>query len=63
MDKAYGQHSFPMTDRPDLKALAYAYVRLKGTVFNMSFYQKALVVTYGTDRIVTDVKLSTSGEK
>lgn len=63
MDKPYGYHSFPMTERPDLKALAYAYVRLKGTVFNLSFYQKSLVVTYGADGIVTDVKLSTSGEK
>ncbi len=63
INKPHGYYSYPLTDRSDLNALAYAYVRVKGTAFNLSLYNKTLVVTYGTNGIVTDVKLSTSGEK
>lgn len=60
MGKPAGEYMYPMMDRQSDRGLVYSYLELKGTVFNPSISTKRLVVGYGPDDVVTDVKVSTS---
>ena len=47
----------------DDRALVYSYTQAKGSVFNMKFHTKTLVVSYDRNNLVTDVDYSTSGDQ
>lgn len=44
-------------------AILYSYSHAKGSAFNMKFYAKSLLVSFGPDGVVSDVEFSSSGEK
>lgn len=44
-------------------AALYSYAHVKGSVFNMSFHSKMLVVSYDGAGVVADVEYTANGEK
>lgn len=63
LGKPTGEAVYPVIKGADDKAYVYSYVQAKGTVFNMKFYSKALVVSFNNAGIVTDVEFTTSGDQ
>jgi hypothetical protein len=58
-----GEAVYPMVKEKDQKGLVYSYAQAKGTVFNMKFHNKALVVSITPSDVVSDVSFVSNGEK
>lgn len=58
-----GEAVYPMIKGENDKALVYSYAHAKGSVFNMKFYSKALIVSFNNQGVVTDVEFTTAGEQ
>lgn len=54
-----GRYIYPLIDNKNDKALVYLYSHVKG----FKVYQKHLIVSIGSNGLVTDVKFTTSGQK
>ncbi|MCP4367035.1 MAG: hypothetical protein GY797_02805 [Deltaproteobacteria bacterium] len=63
MGENYGKYIFPLIKEKDEKALVYIYSQAKGSAFNLKFYEKFLIISYGKNDIVTDINFSSSGQK
>ena len=58
-----GEAIYPLIKKQGEKALVYSYAHAKGNVFNMKFYNKILVVSFGPGDVVSEVEFESSGEK
>lgn len=58
-----GEFVYPMVKGQGDTGIGYAYSQAKGSAFNMKFYRKSLIVTFGPDGLVSDVAYSASGER
>lgn len=58
-----GKGVYPFVKTKGDAAVMYSYAHAKGNAFNMKFYNKALVVSFDANGIVTDVEYSSNGEK
>lgn len=63
LGKPSGEAIYPMIKEREHKGLLYSYVQAKGTVFNMKFHAKHLVVSFTPADVVADVSYTSSGEK
>jgi outer membrane protein assembly factor BamE (lipoprotein component of BamABCDE complex) len=63
LGKPSGEAVYPVVKSSDDRALVYSYTQAKGSVFNMKFHTKTLVVSYDRSNLVTDVEYSTSGDQ
>ena len=45
------------------RGLVYMYAQTKGSAFSLKFYQQLLVVTIGSTGVVSDVQLTSQGER
>lgn len=63
LGKPNGEAIYPVIKKQDEKAVVYSYSHVKGTVFNMKFYSKSLVVSFGQNDVVSDVEFASTGEK
>ena len=61
LGKPSGYYIYPLIESSSEEAVAYAYSQTKGSVFNMKIFRKTLVITYGSDRVVTKVEYTSSG--
>ena len=61
LGKPSGFYVYPMMKSESGEAAAYVYSDAKGTVFNMKFFRKALVVSFDGNGVTTDVDYSSSG--
>lgn len=58
-----GQAIYPLIKKKDEAAFVYSYSHARGSVFDMKFYSKVLVVSFRPDGVVSDVEFVTSGTK
>ncbi|MCW7536553.1 outer membrane protein assembly factor BamE [Aquabacterium sp. A7-Y] len=58
-----GEAIYPVVKKQGDKTLLYSYSHAKGDAFNMKFYNKALIVSFGPGDVVSDVEFSSNGEK
>jgi len=58
-----GESIFPLAANPNDRALVYLYSQTKGSVFNLRFYVKTLIVSYNEQGIVTNVEYTAQGNK
>jgi hypothetical protein len=63
LGKPTGQAIYPHVKSKSDKALIYSYSQVKGSVFNMKFYSKNLVVSLNPSDVVTEVEFTSNGEK
>lgn len=63
MGPSDGKYIYPLIPNADDEALVYAYNQVKGTAFNLKFYNKILIVSFDKQGIVTNVEYTSSGEK
>lgn len=63
LGKPTGDAVYPLIKNQNEKAVVYSYSHAKGSVFDMKFYSKTLVVSFGANDIVSDVEYVSSGEK
>lgn len=63
LGKPSGEAVYPFIKSAGDQAYIYSYVQAKGSVFNMKFYSKVLVISFDDRNIVTDVEFSSSGEQ
>lgn len=63
LGKPTGEAIYPMIKSKDDSALIYGYSQAKGSVFDMKFHNKVLVVSFNGQGIVTDVEYVSSGDK
>ncbi|MGI0035822.1 MAG: hypothetical protein ACRD98_08130 [Nitrososphaera sp.] len=63
LGKPNGEAVYPLIKSQGEKADVYSYSHAKGSVFNMKFYSKALIVSYGQNGVVSDVEYTSNGEK
>ena len=61
--KPSGNYIFPLVANKDDAGLVYQYSQVKGSAFNLKFYQKLLIISLNKTGIVTDVNFTSSGEK
>jgi len=61
LGKPGGEYIFPLTPNESEKAKVYLYNQTKGSAFNLKFFQKLLVLTYGNSGVVTNVEYTESG--
>lgn len=61
LGKPGGAYIFPMIDAKTGDAAVYQFQEARGSVFDMKFYRKVLIITFDTAGVVTDVALTTSG--
>lgn len=61
--KPTGEAIYPIIKNANDTALVYNYSHVRGSVFNMKFYAKALIVSFDKNGVVTDVEYTSSGEK
>jgi hypothetical protein len=60
---APGGYIYPMIADKAAHALVYVYTQTRGTAFGLKNYQQMLVVTIAPSGSVSDVQLTTSGER
>ena len=60
---ATGGYIYPMIADKTARALVYVYSQTRGTAFGLKHYQQLLVVTIAPTGVVSDVQLTTSGER
>jgi hypothetical protein len=58
-----GSGVYPFIKNKGDSAAMYSYAHAKGNAFNMKFYNKTLVVSFGPNDIVSDVEYTSNGEK
>lgn len=58
-----GEAVYPVIKERGQKAVVYSYSQAKGTVFNMKFHNKMLVVAFDAADVVADVQYTSNGEK
>ncbi|MBI3346635.1 MAG: hypothetical protein HY020_05425 [Burkholderiales bacterium] len=58
-----GRGIHPFIKNKGETAFIYSYSHVKGSVFNMKFYAKSLVVSFDAGGLVTDVEYTSNGEK
>lgn len=58
-----GEAIYPVIKDRNLRAAVYSYTQAKGTVFNMKFHSKLLLVSFTPNDVVADVEFTSSGEK
>ena len=63
LGKPNGEAIYPLIKKQGETAAMYSYGHVKGNVFNMKFYSKALVVSFDAKNVVSDVEFTSSGEK
>lgn len=63
LGKPNGEVIYPLIKNQSETGIVYSYSHAKGNAFNMKFYSKALVVSFGANDIVSDVEYVSSGEK
>lgn len=63
LGKPSGEVIYPIIKNKDEQALVYAYAQAKGTVFNMSFYNKLLIVSFNAQNVVSDLEFVSNGNK
>lgn len=63
LGKPNGEAIYPLIKDKQQSGVVYSYSHAKGSVFNMKFYSKALVVAFDARDIVTDVEFASSGER
>jgi hypothetical protein len=58
-----GEAIYPLIRSRTETGIVYSYSHAKGSVFNMKFYSKALIVSFDANGVVSDVDYTVSGEK
>jgi hypothetical protein len=58
-----GEAVYPVIKDKNLRAAVYSYSQAKGSVFNMKFHSKMLLVSYTPADVVADLQYTASGEK
>jgi hypothetical protein len=60
---APGGYIYPMIADKTARALVYLYTQTRGSAFGLKHYQQMLVITIAPTGVVSDVQLTTSGER
>ena len=63
LGKPNGEAVYPLIKNERETAVVYSYAHARGSVFNMKFYSKVLIVSFASNDVVSDVEYSSSGEK
>jgi hypothetical protein len=63
LGKPNGSGTYPFIKNKGETAAIYSYAHAKGNAFNMKFYNKAVVVSFDANEVVTDVEYASNGEK
>lgn len=63
LGKPNGEVIYPLIKGKNEVGSAYSYSHAKGSVFDMKFYSKILVVSFDLSGLVTEVDYQSSGEK
>ncbi|MCR5883869.1 hypothetical protein LRS03_13795 [Rhizobacter sp. J219] len=63
LGKPNGKGVYPFIKTKGESADIYSYSHAKGSVFNMKFYSKNLIVSYDAKGTVSDVEYTSTGEK
>ena len=63
LGKPNGEAIYPLIKNKAETGIVYSYSHAKGSVFNMKFYSKALIVSFDANGVVTDVDYTSSGER
>ena len=58
-----GAYIYPMIKAQTGEAAVYAYAETTGSVFNLKFFRKTLVVTFDAAGVATDVEYASSGNQ
>lgn len=58
-----GAAIYPVIKSKGETAIVYSYAHAKGSVFDMKFYSKSLIVAFDDKGVVTDVEYVSSGQK
>jgi hypothetical protein len=60
---APGAYIYPMIPDRTARALVYLYAQTRGSALGLKHYQQLLLVTLGANGVVSDVQLTTAGER
>ena len=60
---APGSYIYPMIPDKTARALVYLYTQTRGSALSLKHYQQLLLVTLGANGVVSDVQLTTAGER
>lgn len=63
LGKPNGEAIYPLIKNQNENGIVYSYSHAKGNVFNMKFYSKVLVVSFGENDVVSDIEYVSNGEK
>jgi outer membrane protein assembly factor BamE (lipoprotein component of BamABCDE complex) len=63
MGKPSGDAVYPFIRNQGESALLYSYAQAKGSVFDMKFHSKMLVVSFDAADVVTDIEFTSNGTK
>jgi outer membrane protein assembly factor BamE (lipoprotein component of BamABCDE complex) len=63
LGKPNGEALYPLIKNKAETGAVYSYSHVRGSVFNMKFYGKTLIVSFDANGVVTDVDYTSSGEK
>jgi hypothetical protein len=63
LGKNNGEAIYPMIKNKAESGIIYSYGHVKGSVFDMKFYNKTLIVSFDANNIATDVDYTSSGER
>lgn len=63
LGKPNGEAVYPLIKNRTEVGIIYSYSHVKGSVFDMKFYSKVLIVSFDANTVVTDVEYVSSGER
>jgi hypothetical protein len=63
LGKPNGEAIYPVIKNKAETGLVYSYSHAKGSVFDMKFYSKLLIVSFDANNVATDVEYVSSGGK
>ncbi|RCS57036.1 hypothetical protein [Parvibium lacunae] len=63
LGKPNGEVIYPLIKNPGETGIIYSYSHVKGTIFNMTFYSKALTISFDNNNVVTDIDYTSTGQK
>lgn len=63
LGKPTGTVIYPIIKSAHEKGIVYTYSQAKGSVFNMQFHNKLLIVIFDNANIVTDIQYTANGQK
>ena len=63
LGKPNGEAIYPLIKSKTETGIVYSYSHAKGSVFNMKFYSKTLIVSFDAGNVVSEVDYVSSGEK